>query len=52
MFMRPHIFYVKVDLDLEVDSRLGLLHVLVFSTLQTTSEIPILANLFIDGPEH
>ena len=32
-----HIFYMKVDTDLEVDSRPALL---VFSVLQTTSEIP------------
>ena len=36
-FVRWRIFYVKVDFDLEVDSRPGLLHALVFSTLQTTS---------------
>ena len=40
-----HNFYVKVDFDLVVDSRPALLHVLVFSTLQTTSEIP-------SQPEH
>ena len=39
MFMR-HLISMKVDTDLEVDSCPALLRVLVFSTLETTSEIP------------
>ena len=39
-----HIFHTKVDMDLEVGSRPALLHVLVLSVLQTTSEITIHAR--------
>ena len=46
-----HIFHLKVDMGHEAGSRLALLQAL-FSVLSTTSEIPILANPFIDGPEH
>ena len=45
MLKRSHMFYVKVDFGLVVGSRPALLYALVFSTLQTTSEIPI-------QPEH
>ena len=44
-----HIFYMTVDIDLEVDSRPALL---VFSVLQTTSEIPIHVISLSYGPEH
>ena len=37
-------FQVKVDFVLEVDYRLALLRALVFSSLQTTSKIPVNQN--------